>query len=276
MFDPYLLLTPLLLLAIIALLRFVGCKSFGSAEPAGNPLPTTKDISPTSKTEGEGAFKLTVKGTNFITGVTNPSVVRWKGPAATPSDRPTTYDSATQLTADITSADIANSGDAYVTVFNGAPDGGTSDPPLKFTINAIPPVPVTFDDLGALPAGSTEQPLSGNYKKLNFGPNWYWKGSGVGNSIFLGPPGNNGTATGSFSFASPRVLLRVRILAELDGATITLKDGLNLDVSKTVNKANGLTYVDTGWKQPSTSIAVTSSVGWDLSIDTIVYKGPPL
>jgi hypothetical protein len=275
MIDPFVLLTPILLLAVIALLRFVGCKAFGTADPGGNPVPTTSTIDPTSKTEGGDKFTLTVNGTNFVKG-SSPSVVRWNGPFPGPTDRQTIFVTDKQLTADITAADIANAGIADVTVFNPAPDGGTSTPALKFTIVAIPPVSVTFDDLGALPPGLTEKPLSGNYKNLNFGANWYWKGSGAGNSIFLGPPSNTNPATGSLSFASPRVLLRARILAELDGAKITLKDGVNPDASKTVNIADGLTYFDTGWKLPSMSIGVSSSVGWDISIDTIVYKGPPL
>jgi hypothetical protein len=82
-----------------------------------------------------------VNGSNFI----STSVVQWNG-----SNRTTTFVSATQLTAQITAADIATAGTASVKVFTptvvfsganplGAPSGTTSNP-LTFTINAANPV----------------------------------------------------------------------------------------------------------------------------------------
>src|SRR5450759_3833593 len=90
------------------------------------PVPTTTSLSPTSKTAGQGAFTLTVNGTNFVSGL---SVVRWNG-----ADRTTTYVNSTQLTAAITAADIASTGTASVTVFNPTPGGGTSNA-QTFTVN---------------------------------------------------------------------------------------------------------------------------------------------
>ena len=92
-----------------------------------NPIPTTTTLSPTSKTAGDAAFTLTVNGTNFVNGL---SKVRWNG-----TDRTTTYVSTTQLTAAITTADIAPAGAASVTVFNPAPGGGTSNA-QTFTVNS--------------------------------------------------------------------------------------------------------------------------------------------
>jgi hypothetical protein len=90
-----------------------------------NPVPTTTSISPLSATAGGAAFNLTVNGTNFVNG----STVRWSGSART-----TTYVSGSQLTAAITTADIATAGTASVTVFNPTPGGGTSNAQI-FTIN---------------------------------------------------------------------------------------------------------------------------------------------
>jgi YD repeat-containing protein len=96
---------------------------------ATNPVPTLSSISPNNATAGGNAFTLTVTGTNFV--IT--SVVRWNG-----SNRTTTYLSATQLQAAISSTDIAAAGTASVTVFNPTPGGGTSGT-QTFTINN--PVP---------------------------------------------------------------------------------------------------------------------------------------
>src|SRR5262249_4251128 len=63
-----------------------------------NPLPSITGISPTSANAGDAGFALTVNGSNFVSG----STVRWNG-----SDRATTFNSATNLTASILAADIA-------------------------------------------------------------------------------------------------------------------------------------------------------------------------
>jgi hypothetical protein len=59
-----------------------------------------------------------VNGSGFVA----TSKVRWNG-----ADRPTTFVSASQLTASIPSSDIAAAGTAQVTVFNPIPGGGTSN-----------------------------------------------------------------------------------------------------------------------------------------------------
>ncbi len=84
---------------------------------ATNPVPSTSSISPTSASAGAGALTLTVNGTSFV----STSSVKWGGSART-----TTYVSGTQLTAAITSGDLATASNVSVTVFNPTPGGGTS------------------------------------------------------------------------------------------------------------------------------------------------------
>src|SRR5262245_49312297 len=108
-----------------------------------NPVPIASTLSPARAPPAAAAFTLTVTGSNFVAG----SVVRWKG-----ADRPTTYQSAGQLTAAIGAADIATAGPAAVTVFNPTPGGGTSSA-LTFTV-AAPDNPV--------PVASTLSPASAN------------------------------------------------------------------------------------------------------------------
>jgi len=132
MVDLFVILALILLLAVVALLRFVGCASFGSSTPAETPPPPVLSISPTSKTAGDPDFTLTANGTGFVDNPVDPvknSQVQWKG-----SPRPTTFVSATQLTAAITAADIAIAGSATVAV---------STPPhldANFTINPKPTI----------------------------------------------------------------------------------------------------------------------------------------
>ncbi len=90
-----------------------------------NPVPATVSLSPTAVIAGDPDFTLTVNGTGFI----YPSVVRWNG-----SDRPTTFVSYNQVTAQIPASDLMTAGTAEVTVFSPAPAGGLSAP-LTFPIN---------------------------------------------------------------------------------------------------------------------------------------------
>src|SRR5206468_2264887 len=90
-----------------------------------NPAPALSSISAISATAGEAAFILTVNGTNFV----NSSVVRFNG-----VDRPTSFVSSTELSAQITAADIQAAGVFLITVSNPLPGGGVSGA-VDFTVN---------------------------------------------------------------------------------------------------------------------------------------------
>jgi len=77
--------------------------------PTLGPAPTITALTPDSAIVGSGAFTLTVDGANFASG----AIVRWNG-----ADRPTTFVSATRLTAQITAVDVGLTGTVSVTVAN--------------------------------------------------------------------------------------------------------------------------------------------------------------
>jgi len=89
-------------------------------------------LSPSSSTAGGPGFTLTVTGTDLVDG----AVVRWDG-----SDRPTTFVSASAVTASIGASDLAAGKVVQVTVRN--PDGGISSP-LEFTVNNPVPTLTSF------------------------------------------------------------------------------------------------------------------------------------
>lgn len=96
-----------------------------------NPIPVISSLSPSSADATLGApggLTLTVNGSNFVSG----SIVQWKSVG-----RPTTFVSATQLTADISAADIFGPGTYAVGVFNPGPGGGTSNI-ATFTAGPLP------------------------------------------------------------------------------------------------------------------------------------------
>jgi glucose/arabinose dehydrogenase len=87
-------------------------------DPTPNPAPATTSLSPPAVIAGDPGFALAVHGSGFVYG----SVVRFNG-----SDRPTTFVSGDELTAEIPASDIVGAGTASITVFTPAPGGGTSN-----------------------------------------------------------------------------------------------------------------------------------------------------
>jgi len=96
-----------------------------NSEPAENPIPTIKSISPKSANLGEGPMTVTITGSDFVPS----SVVRWHG-----SPRPTTFIDYSHLLIHLNAGDMLGSGGRYITVFNPAPGGGYSNSAF-FTIN---------------------------------------------------------------------------------------------------------------------------------------------
>lgn len=93
-----------------------------------NGLPRLISLEPETKVPGDTAFTLVVNGSNF--GIN--AIVRWQG-----SPRPTHFVSSTQLTADISAADIASPGVFTVSVVNPPPGGGNSNG-LPFRVEGNP------------------------------------------------------------------------------------------------------------------------------------------
>jgi hypothetical protein len=106
-------------------------------------VPSISGMSPTEVAAGGGDFALTVNGANFI----NESAVRINGSA-----RPTTFINSTQLTAQITAADILNGGVLPVSVINAVTGGGTSN---QLSLSVTNPSPT----ISALAPVSAEQGL---------------------------------------------------------------------------------------------------------------------
>jgi hypothetical protein len=82
-----------------------------------NPAPVIGSLSPAFTQAGNAAFTLTVNGSGF----TANSTIYWNTTALA-----TTYVSASQLTAPVTAAEIANTGTSAITVQTPTPGGGTS------------------------------------------------------------------------------------------------------------------------------------------------------
>ncbi|HWQ14385.1 MAG TPA: beta-propeller fold lactonase family protein [Roseiflexaceae bacterium] len=121
--------------------------TFTVTAPAENPVPSIDELSPAGAPAGGPAVTITLKGANFM----QQSLVRWNG-----QDRPTIYISPTTLQFQAPSADVAQPGDAAVTVANPAPGGGTSNavafsvaPPGEHPVPAITVLSPAYATAGA-------------------------------------------------------------------------------------------------------------------------------
>jgi outer membrane protein assembly factor BamB len=118
---------------------------------ATQTAPSITALAPSSQMIGAVSFQLVVTGKNF----TPSSTVLWNGRALT-----TQYDSATKLTAEVSSEQIAAAGSIDVSVVNTAAQGGTSNVAV-FSVSTQPPVPtLTSISPSSIPANSPPQTLT--------------------------------------------------------------------------------------------------------------------
>jgi outer membrane protein assembly factor BamB len=108
--------------------------------------PTIVSLAPSTLAAGGAAFQMTITGTNFAPTAT----VLWNGIAI-----PTTFDSATQLTAQVTAAQIAVVASAAVTVLNDAAAGGSSNVNTFTVTSTLPVASLTSVSPSSIPAFST-------------------------------------------------------------------------------------------------------------------------
>jgi mannan endo-1,4-beta-mannosidase len=158
--------------------------------------PTATALSPSSILAGSADFSLIVTGTSFAPGAT----VEWNGAA-----RPTTVESATQVTAVISAADVLLPGTAQVAVRNS--DGAASN---ALTFTTIP-VSVTSCPVGQYLAEYFANPtLTGTpvFTRCEASINYDWQSGGPGYTV----PDDNFSVrwTGRFNFAKGLYTFRAR------------------------------------------------------------------
>jgi Big-like domain-containing protein/cohesin domain-containing protein/calcineurin-like phosphoesterase family protein len=107
-------------------------------------VPSITSISPSEVAVGGDGFALTVNGSNFL----NESLVLINGTA-----RPTTFGSSTQLTAQVSAADILSGGTMPITVFNAVTGGGTSSAVNLAVTSPVPSI-ATLSPVDAERGGS--------------------------------------------------------------------------------------------------------------------------
>lgn len=238
----------------------------------------TTSISPNFKNVGDGAFPMTVNGSNFLTC----SVVRLDG-----SDRATTFVSSTQLTAQIPASDMLAGATHNITVFHTAPGGGVSNA-QTFTVGGAPDTQAPVVTLNS-PGGGVSWPV-GSSQNIT----WTATDNIVVSSIDLALSTNGGASfptpiatgianSGTFAWTVPGTLsstARVRVVARdgannlgsdsthtnftISGFLVTASAGSNGTIAP-----NGAVAVAPG---ATPSYTITPSVGYHV-LDVLVNGG---
>ena len=139
-----------------------GC-SFGPTSHSTPPPPTPSisSISPTSVTAGSPGYTLTVNGANFNSG-TGAELTVLSNPITPFSNPPTTFVSATQLTVQISAADIASPGTLQLDVANSSFFMTATSNVVTFVANPGPPgvkQTISVGSNGATPNGASSDPV---------------------------------------------------------------------------------------------------------------------
>jgi hypothetical protein len=135
------------------------------------PVPAVTSVSPDSAFTA-AAFTLTVNGTGFGSN----TVVRWNG-----ADRPTTYSSATRVTAAIPATDVVAPGLVNVTVANPNPGGGTSNAVAYLVRERAPSISNVSP--GTIAAGSGPPVVTVTGTNFRTGATVQWDGQDRGATI---------------------------------------------------------------------------------------------
>lgn len=271
MIDPFVILTPILILAVLALVRFVGCLS--------KPAPPAPHL---SASPGDQMVILTWEPDTygFWEGYTIKRGLTHGGPYSNIAD---VMEGATSFT----DAGLANGTEFFYVMVGKIRGGGggiffdpsESDNSNEVSATPLPDVTVTFDN--PPPPGNPGDPLNGVYKNLSFGAGaWIWVdaalGMGPANSANINSGPNPGAADIGFA-NGPRILIRIRVFPKRP-ATVTITDNSvqNPQVSVTFQAAdvNAVHFIDTGWTLPTQSFNIGTDIGFDLLVDTVVYHGP--
>src|SRR5205823_4098468 len=131
----------------------------------GNPSPNITSLSPSSAYQGSSGLKLTIIGTGFVS-----SSVAFTNN----SPLPTTFVSASQLTAQVPASDLANQTSFNIYVNNPAPGGGTGLSATFQVIGLDPSLNSLFPSFQV--SGTPASPIVVNGQNFMTGATVLWNG----------------------------------------------------------------------------------------------------
>lgn len=270
-FDPFLLWTPILLLGIFGLVRFIGCQFFLDFTPDNPPPPVVK------------VNNLLVLGQAFVCGTVQIRIngvglddaeVKWNGRLFK------TTGTATQREVTLPVTDSTQSS-VQITVLSPSGmdiDGGSQT--LGISINPGTPDEVTFERLDDGATG-IEGPVPAQIKAIKLNPgSWKWRKHADGTVDISLRSGSEG----AFSFDSPRIFAGIDafVYSGTQTSTVALSDdGLQQSPAPTQFGIAVRSYqeksIPVSWSKCSTTITVKvtcADPSAELFIRRIRYREP--
>ena len=267
--DPFLILTPILILAIMALVRFVGCLSLP-------PYPTVQLLDAVS---GDQTITLSwMLDTESISFKVKRGTAHG-GPYPVVASFPNTSAGITSYT----DTGLSNGTQYFYVMTDTGRYGDESNNSNEVSATPIADVTVTFDT--PPPPGTPGSPLNGVYKNLDFeiaDSGWIWVdaalGMGPANSANINSGPNPGQADSTFVNGA-RILRRIRVFPKAVG-NVTITDtgtapqNPQVAVAYQTGDLNMTHFIETGWTVATQRFTIAADIGFNLLIDTIAYQGP--
>jgi IPT/TIG domain len=174
------------LCALLLALSLLACGGSGGSPPTPNPVPQLSAISPTTVDADTPDLLLTVTGSNF----TATSAIHAGGAAL-----PTTFVSATELSAAVPSSTLSVAGELPIMVTTPAPGGGQTA-----AINLLVTLNVTLSpSTPTVGAGQSQQFTAAVHGASDQTVLWSIGGAGAGNLM-------TGTVSSSGLYTSPAMV----------------------------------------------------------------------
>jgi IPT/TIG domain len=258
--DWFVLLTPVLLFAVVAVLQFIGC--FIKPDPPPPPRVDNVGLSPGTVC---GTSTLTVTGQHF----SMDAKIQWNG-----AYLPTTFDSNTQLRADIALED-ASLTSAQVTVDrSGINYPGDVSAPFTFNFTVNPGGP-NFVNLGTLPPGVNNNDPVGVFQNINF-PGWIWfRDTTNQTAIYFDSVGT----TRTLAFANGTRIVQGLLLRNSNltlPITVTAQDDRGESAPPLGLAGGEIKTLDTGWSKCGQTVTITlDAPSNEVGIVQLTYLGPP-
>ncbi len=256
--------------------------------------PVVSALAPANAVAGSAAFTLTVTGSNFVSG----AVLNFDGVA-----QPTTFISATSLTAAIPAASIAAAGTNAITITNPAPLGGTSNA-SNFTVNNPLPVLSSISPTNiAMGSGAFTLTVSGS--NFNAGSTVSFNGQSVSTTFLSSTmltaaipaanvatagtdpvtvsnpaPGGGASAATNFSVLTPDFMLNVigsGSASVLAGQTAVYKNAISVTPENDFSSSVALSCTSTAPMSQcsATPSSLTQGAAATISVTTVGHSSLP-
>lgn len=245
-FDPFLLWTPILLLAVFGLVRFIGCQLFLDFTPDQPPQPVAKvnNILVLGQAFMCGTVQIRINGVAL-----DGAEVKWNGQLFK------TTGTAAQREVALPVTDSSQTSMQITVLSPTGKDIGSQT--LTISIKSGTPDEVTFEQLYNAAIGP-EGPVPAQIKAIKFSGSWKWWRHSSGLVDITLVSGNQGL----FTFDSPRIFegIDAWVASATQTSTVELSDGQQQSPPPTPFGIGVMDYqekaISVNWTKCSTTITV--------------------